>query len=90
MFNCLRDWWKRKTLRWQLYKILRPFCLRAEITPIQSVGVVGDERSYLPVVIITGPFPGWDTLEVISTHITNELPVSRVAYEIERKACEYL
>ena len=67
-------------------KISEPFGLKAEILPnSMSVGVGGDNRSYTPVVNLSGPFPGWDILEKVSLEITNTLPVNRVTFEIETK-----
>lgn len=50
-----------------------------------SVGVRGDERAYLPVIVLIGKFPGWDVLEQASTEITNSLEIGRVTYEFARK-----
>jgi GMP synthase PP-ATPase subunit len=56
--------------------------LKAEILPgVQAVGVQGDNRVYLPVMVLMGPHPGWDILGQLSTQITNELPVSHVVYD---------
>lgn len=60
--------------------------LKAEFLPgAYSVGVRGDARSYLPTVVLVGPFPGWDVLEVVSSEITNSLEIGRVTYEFARK-----
>lgn len=67
-------------------KIVSLCGLYAEIPPnIRSVGVGGDERTYLPCVFLVGPFPGWKILAELSTEITNTLPVNRVTYELLRK-----
>lgn len=58
--------------------------LKAEFVgdePLRSVCVRGDQRGYLPVMCIIGQFPGWDTLEEISSEITNTLLVSRLMFE---------
>ena len=53
---------------------------------IFSTGVVGDQRMYAPIVILTYEcFPGYDHLQKISTDITNSLPVSRVVYDYTTK-----
>ncbi|MBI4059706.1 hypothetical protein HY406_01440 [Candidatus Giovannonibacteria bacterium] len=49
---------------------------------IFSTGVQGDNRTYAPVVMLFGKFPGYDILEDISTKITNAVPVNRVAHQI--------
>ena len=60
--------------------------LKAEyLGDVHSVGVRGDARSYLPTVVLVGPFPGWDILEKVSSEITNELEIGRVTYEFARR-----
>ncbi|TSC90553.1 MAG: hypothetical protein G01um10142_378 [Parcubacteria group bacterium Gr01-1014_2] len=60
--------------------------LKAEfLGDMQSVGVRGDDRAYLPVVVLVGSFPGWDVLEKVSSEITNTLEIGRVTYEFARK-----
>jgi GMP synthase PP-ATPase subunit len=49
---------------------------------VRAVGVQGDNRVYLPVMVLRGPFPGWEILGELSTQITNELPISHVTYDI--------
>ena len=49
---------------------------------VQSVGVGGDDRTYTPVLVLIGPFPGWDVLAKISTEITNTVHVNKVTYEL--------
>lgn len=49
------------------------------------VGVRGDARSYLPTIVLVGPFPGWNVLEQVSSEITNKLEVGKVTYEFARK-----
>ena len=64
-------------------RIVSPYGLRAEIfEDILSVGVGGDERSYMPVINIIGKFPGYKNLSKISSEITNVLPVNRVTFQI--------
>ena len=63
-------------------KIVEPYGLTAEILPdISSVGVQGDSRTYSPVMVLKGPFPGWDILEKLSTEISNTTQVNRVTYD---------
>lgn len=52
---------------------------------IQSVGVQGDNRTYTPVLVLVGLFPGWEIIEAVSTEITNTVDVNRVTYELARK-----
>jgi GMP synthase PP-ATPase subunit len=57
--------------------------LKVSILPgVQAVGVQGDNRVYLPVMVLSGPHPGWEILGQLSTQITNELPISHVTYDI--------
>jgi len=52
----------------------------AEILPVRSVGVQGDQRSYAPPVLLRGP-ADWDRLEALSTAVTNRFrAVNRVVY----------
>ena len=63
-------------------EIAAKYGLWAEFFPeVLSVGVQGDNRTYLPVVVLKGPFPGWDVIERVSTEIPNMLPVNRVTYD---------
>lgn len=67
-------------------EIAAKHCLKAEfLGDVHSVGVRGDERAYLPVVVLVGPFPGWNVLEQVSSEITNTLEVGRVTYEFARR-----
>lgn len=60
--------------------------LKAEIFEnIFSVGVGGDEGTYMPVVNLVGPFPGHEIIEKISIEITNTLPVNRVTYQVAER-----
>ncbi len=47
---------------------------------IQSTGVQGDARTYTPVIVLIGMFPGWATLTKVSQAITNSLPINRVIW----------
>ncbi len=67
-------------------EIAAPHGLAAELFPgIQSVGVGGDERTYSPVVNLVGPFPGLETLDLISREISGRTPVNRVTFQITAK-----
>lgn len=68
-------------------KIVSPYDLRAEfLEGIYSVGVQGDERSYLPVICLVGPMRVDDSrLPEISSELTNTLPVNRVTLETARR-----
>jgi GMP synthase PP-ATPase subunit len=61
--------------------IVEPYGLRVEFLGGQSVGVQGDARTYRPVIVLVGPFPGWDVLGQLATQIPNELDVNRVTFE---------
>ena len=84
---------RQKTTDWSDEKItaaidviVSPYGLKAEVLPdILSVGVQGDERTYLPVVILTGPHPGYEVLSRLSLDITNSVPINRVMFESARK-----
>lgn len=52
---------------------------------IQSVGVGGDERTYTPIAMLSGPFPGWEVIAQVSSEISSTLPINRVTYEFARK-----
>ena len=53
---------------------------------LSTTGVQGDNRTYGPFVIISGPPIGkgmtYDVLEEISTKICNTVPVNRVVYQL--------
>jgi GMP synthase PP-ATPase subunit len=64
-------------------EIAKPYNLKAEMLEgINSVGVVGDTRSYDPVIVLIGQFPGYEVLAKISQEITNTLAISRVTFQI--------
>ena len=76
------SFFRKDTILVQAKKIVGGHGLEVEIIDgIFSVGVGGDVRSYTPVVNISGPFPGWEVLEKLSSEITNTLPINRVTFE---------
>jgi len=63
--------------------IAAPHGLTAEILEgVRTVGVQGDNRTYLPAIVLRGKFPGWDAIRTVSTEITNSLSVNRVTYDV--------
>lgn len=71
----------------QISRIVASHGLSAEYLPdIFSVGVQGDDRTYSRVVVLVGPFPGWDALAELSSRISNETPVNKVTFELARRA----
>jgi hypothetical protein len=66
--------------------IVAPHGLQAEILGgIKRVGVQGDERTYGPVLVLTGPYPTNEVLAEISSQLTNKLPVTGVTIETARR-----
>ena len=72
---------RKDTILAEALKIASQFGLSAEIIEVFSVGVGGDNRTYTPVVNVSGVFPGYDVLEKVSNEITNALPINRVTFE---------
>lgn len=68
-------------------RIVSQYGLHAEfLAGIYSVGVQGDERSYLPVLCLVGPMHIDNPhLPKISTELTNTLPINRVTLETARR-----
>lgn len=67
-------------------EIAIPYGLKAEIFPdIFSVGVQGDGRTYTPVIVLVGLFPGHDVWDYISREISSRTSVNRVTVEIARR-----
>ncbi len=68
----------------QINTLVAPFNLVASyLGEVKSVGVGGDNRSYTRAIVLSGPFPGWDILEKLSSQIGNTMPINRVTYEIK-------
>jgi phosphoribosylformylglycinamidine synthase subunit PurS len=64
-------------------EITNPHGLRAEYLPgALSVGVMGDDRTYTPVIVLVGPHPGDEILQVVSSEISNRTLINRVTYDI--------
>jgi GMP synthase PP-ATPase subunit len=76
---------KKEIVR-QASDIAKKYNLLAELEiRVKSIGVQGDNRTVTPVIILSGPFPGYEKLEEVSTTITNSLPINRVIYDISPK-----
>lgn len=74
----------------QANEMAQPYGFRAEYFPggeglIRTVGVTGDERAYLPVLCLIGPNPDQEVWAMLSTKITNDLPIGRVTIELARR-----
>ena len=64
-----------------------PYNLRAAIAEgVFAAGVRGDNRSYLPVVLVFGPPIGdgitYEVIQEMTRNICNMMPIGRVAYRI--------
>ncbi|MBI2625489.1 hypothetical protein HY442_00665 [Candidatus Parcubacteria bacterium] len=75
----------------QANEMVEPYGFRAEYFPgeegpIRTVGVTGDERAYLPVLCLIGSNPDQEVWEMLSTKITNDLPIGRVTVELARRS----
>ncbi len=55
-----------------LSKVIAPSEYRADLLPVRSVGVQGDQRTYAYPAVLSGPLD-WNLLEQTSIQITNEL-----------------
>ncbi len=67
-------------------KIIEPHGLKAEfLGDVYSVGVGGDCRSYTRIIVLTGSYPGDEILASLSTKISNNTGINRVAFELNRK-----
>lgn len=55
----------------KMNEMLKKHDLKANILPVQSVGVQGDSRSYKNPVVLSGDAAPWDLLNSLSTKITN-------------------
>lgn len=53
-------------------QIVQKYGLKSKVLPIRSVGVQGDSRTYAHPAVLIGSID-WDTLEDISTEITNNV-----------------
>ncbi len=72
----------RERLISDVRKIAQEHELEADyLGEIKSVGVMGDDRSYTPVIVLSGKFPGWDVLQQVSNKISNETLVNRVTFD---------
>jgi hypothetical protein len=76
---------KKDEILRQINDIVRPYWLSAEYSEAHSVGVQGDARTYTPVIVLVGPYPGHLILRKLSNKITNNTPVNRVTFELAAK-----
>lgn len=61
--------------------VLRKHGLKSKVLPIKSVGVQGDERTYRHPIVIFGKKLSWETLNRLSTQLTNQFPeINRVLF----------
>lgn len=60
------------SLRDTLNRVIAPSEYRADLLPVRSVGVQGDQRTYAFPAVLSGPLD-WNLLERTSIQITNEL-----------------
>lgn len=67
-------------------EIVAPHGLRAEFLgdpdTMKSVGVGGDFRTYTPILVLIGPYPGHEILTQVSTDISNRAAVNRVTFQL--------
>jgi len=67
-------------------EIVEPHGLAVEVPEgIFSAGVQGDAKTYTPIVMLSGPFPGHEVLAKLSSKISNTVPANRVTFEFGRR-----
>ena len=60
--------------------------VRADVLPVRSVGVQGDQRTSTPPAVLWNPPRDWNWLEETSIHITNTVrSVNRVVLALDRQ-----